>query len=198
MGAATPSWRLASLAGRAAGILLRPAATWRAVAAEAADARALLIGYVAPLAAIGPVCSAIGLQLFGASIAGIHLKPGLGATVTTAAVGYALGLVAVCLLTLAVSVLAPAFGGEANRGRALTLVSYSGTAFWLSGLLALYPTLGFPVAALGGLYSLYVLYLGLGPMMRVRPEQVLSCFAAVLVCALALAIALRLAAGRVG
>jgi hypothetical protein len=197
MGAAEPSWRLASLAGRAAGMLFRPAATWRIAATEPADARALFLGYVAPLAAIGPVCGAVGLQVFGASIAGIHLKPDLGATVTAAGLDYALGLLAVYLLALAVNALAPAFGGEASRGQALKLVAYSGTAVWLSGLFALYPTLGFPVAVLGGLYSFYVLYLGLGPLMRTRQERALSYFAAVLACALALGVLLRLAAARV-
>jgi hypothetical protein len=177
-------------------MLFRPTATWRSVAAEPADARALILGYVAPLAAIGPVCGAVGLQVFGASIAGIHLKPRLGATVLAAGLDYALGLLAVYLLALVVSALAPVFGGEANRGRALKLVSYSGTAVWLSGLFALYPTLGFPVAVLGGLYSFYVLYLGLGPLMRVRPQQALSYFAVLLACALALGVLLRLAAAR--
>jgi Yip1 domain len=197
MGTAEPSWRLASLAGRAAEILFRPAKTWRIVAAEPAEARALFLGYVAPLAAIGPVCGVVGLQVFGASIAGIHLKPGLGAMVVAAGLDYALGLVAVYLLALAVSALAPAFGGEASCSHALALVAYSGTPFWISGLFALYPTLGFPVAVLGGLYSFYVLYLGLGPMMRAAPERSLSYFAAVLACALALGVLLRLAAERV-
>ena len=173
------------------------AETWNIVAAEPADGRALYLGYVAPLAAIAPVCGAVGLQLFGASIAGIHLKPGLGATAIAAGLDYALGLLAVYLLALVVSALAPAFGGEASRGQALKLVAYSGTAIWLSGVFALYPTLGFPLAVLGGLYSFYAAYLGLGPLMRTAPERALSYFAAVLACAFAVGVLLRLAAARV-
>jgi len=178
-------------------MLFRPLATWRIVAAEPADSRALLLGYVAPLAAIGPVCGAVGLQVFGASIAGIRLKPGLGATMAAAGLDYALGLLAVCLLALAVSALAPAFGGAASRGEALKLVAYAGTAVWLSGLFALYPTLGPPMAVLGGLYSFYALHLGLGPVMRAAPERALSYFVVVLACALALGLLLRLAAAQV-
>jgi hypothetical protein len=179
-------------------MLLRPSDTWDRVATESADTRALYLGYVAPLAAIAPVCGAIGLQVFGASIAGIHLKPGLGETLLSAVVDYGLALLAVYLLALAVSALAPAFGGAASRDQALKLVAYSGTAVWLAGVFALYPTLGFPLAVLGGLYSLYALYLGLGPLMRPAPERTLTYFAAVLACALVLAMVLRLAAGRLG
>lgn len=198
MSAGEPSSRLAGLAARAMGMLFQPRATWQVIAAEPADPRALILAYVAPLAAIGPICGAIGLQVFGASIAGIHLKPGLGQTVLAAAVDYALVPLAVCLLALAVGALAPAFGGQAARGQALKLVAYSGTAVWVAGLFALYPTLGFPVAILGGLYSVYALYLGLGPLMRPAPERTLTYFAAVLACVAGLAIVLRLAAGRVG
>jgi hypothetical protein len=198
MSAAEPSSKRAGPAARAVGMLVRPQATWRAIADAPADARPLYLGYAAPLAAVGPVCGAIGLQVFGASIAGIHLKLGLGATLAAAAASYGLGLLAVYLLALAVSALAPAFGGRADRGRALNLVAFSATCFWLTGLFALYPTLGFPAAMLGGLYSLYALYLGLGPLMRIPPERTLTCFAGVLACGLTLALLLRLAAARVG
>jgi hypothetical protein len=198
MRTAEPSSKQAGLFGRAAAMLLRPAETWNIVAGEPADARALYLGYVAPLAALAPVCGVIGLQLFGASIAGIHLKPALGVTLVGAAVDYGLALLGVYLLALAVSALAPAFAGEGGRGQALKLVAHSGTAVWVAGVFALYPTLGFPMAILGSLYSLYALYLGLGPLMRPAPERTLTYFAAVLACALALAIVLRLAAGRIG
>jgi hypothetical protein len=198
MSAAEPSSKQAGLFGRAVAMLLRPAETWTVIADEPADIRALYLGYVAPLAAIAPVCGAVGLQVFGASIAGIHLKPGFGETLLGAAVDYGLALLSVYLLALAVSALAPAFRGEGGRGQALKLVAYSGTAVWVAGLFALYPTLGFPLAILGGLYSLYALYLGLGPLMRPATDRALTYFAAVLACALGLAIVLRLAAGRLG
>lgn len=198
MSAAEPSSGLAGLATRALGVLLRPNATWDEIAAEPLDGRALFLTYVAPLAAIGPIFGAIGLQVFGASIAGIHLKPALGQTLVGAAVDYALAPVGVFLLAVVVNALAPAFGGQTDRGQALKLVAYSGTAVWVAGLFALYPTIGFPVLILGGLYSLYAFYLGLGSLMRPAPERRLSYFAVVLVSASAIALILRLAAGWLG
>jgi len=198
MSAGEPSSRLAGLAGRAWSMLVRPRATWEIIAAEPADPRALFLAYVAPLAAVGPICGAMGLQVFGASIAGIHLKLGLGGTVLAAAANYGLGLLAVYLLAMAVSALAPAFGGQADLRRALNLVAFSATGFWVSGLFALYPTLGFPAAMLGGLCSLYALFRGLQPLMRPPPDRTLTYYAGVLACGLALTLILRLVAARVG
>lgn len=196
MGVAESSSKRADLVTRAKGMLLRPGLTWAEVADEPVTVRGLLLGYVAPLAAIGPACGAVGLVVFGASIAGVEVrKPSALETLGGGLIDYALNLFSIYLMALVVSALAPVFGGRTDRVAALKLVAYSGTAFWLAGLFALYPTLGFPVAILGGLYSLYALYLGLPRLMRSPAERVLTYFAVVLICAGALALLLRLAAG---
>ncbi|MDB5495838.1 MAG: hypothetical protein JWP86_3175 [Phenylobacterium sp.] len=197
MSAVEPSTKRAGLAMRAVGMLLHPGETWAAVAAEPIGVGELYRGYIAPLAAIAPICGAAGLLLFGASIAGIHLKPSLGATLLGAGLDYGLTLIAAYLLALAVAALAPAFGGTGSRIQALKLVAYAGTATWLAGVFALYPTVGFPVAVLGGLYSLYALYLGLSPLMRTPPERSLTYFAVILFAVLLLALLLRLGTGFV-
>lgn len=195
MGAAEQSSKRAGLMARATSMLLRPHQTWVEVAGELATVRGLLLGYVAPLAAIGPVCGALGLILFGPSIAGIQLKAAPLETVGGALIDYVLSVASAYLLALVISALAPAFGGRTDRTQALKLVAYSGTALWLAGAFALYPTLGFPIAILGALYSLYALYLGLPRLMRAPDERGLTYFAIVLVCAAALALLLRLATG---
>ncbi|MDB5475976.1 MAG: hypothetical protein JWP49_1487 [Phenylobacterium sp.] len=192
MSAAEPSSRRAGRVARAAGMLFRPGETWTAIDAEPATVSELYLGYIAPLAAITPVCGAIGLAIFGASIAGIHLKPSLVETLVGAVIDYGLALIATYVLALVIAGLAPAFGGVGNRVQALKLTAYAGTALWVAGVFALYPTLGFPLAILAGLYSLYLLYLGLPRLMRAPPERSLTYFAAVLLAALALALLLRL------
>jgi hypothetical protein len=192
MSAVEPSSKRAGLAARAAGMLFRPHETWVAVDAEPTTVSELYLGYIAPLAAIAPVCGAIGLAVFGASIAGIHLKPSLVETLVGAVIDYGLALIATYVLALVVAGLAPAFGGVGNRVQALKLTAHAATALWVAGLFALYPTLGFPLAILAGLYSLYLLYLGLPRLMRTPPEHSLTYFAAVLLAALLLALLLRL------
>lgn len=199
MSAAEPSSKRVGLAARAAAMLFRPASAWDVVAREPASTGELYRGYILPLAAIGPVCGAVGLLVFGAGLPGVGLmlRTSPVETLAGAALDYALGLVAVYLLALFVALIAPLFGGVANRLQALKLVAYSATAVWLSGFFALYPALGFPVAILGGLYSLYVLFLGLEPLMQVPRARHLNIFAAILVVAVLLSMGLRLASGFV-
>jgi len=189
----------ATLPGRAWRMLRSPAIAWSEVAAEPADARRLLATYVAPLAAIGPLCAAIGLQVFGGGIPGMYLtgaalKPGVAESLLGAALDYAFSLLTVWIMALAISALAPRFGGSVDRARAFSLVGHAATAFWLAGFFALYPVLGLPVTILGALYSLYALYLGLPMMMRCSPEQTLTYLASVLLVGGALILALRWAA----
>lgn len=196
MGVPEPSSNRAGAISRALGMLLRPGLTWAEVADEPATVRGLMLAYVAPLAAIGPVCGALGLLVFGAGIAGIKMKtPSLLETIGGGLLDYAFSLILAYLLALVISALAPRFGGRVDRVQAVKLVAYAGTAVWLAGVFALYPVLGFPVALLGALYSLYALYLGLPLLMRVPHERALTYFAAVLVCGVALADLVRLASG---
>jgi hypothetical protein len=182
---------------RPAGMLLQPGRTLEAIADQHADTVALYVGYILPFAAIGPVFGAIGLMVFGASIAGIHLKPPILQTLGGAAIDYILSLVSAYLLALIVAVLGPLFGASGGRLQALKLVAYAMTALWVAGVFSLYPTLGLPLMVLGALYSLYALYLGLHSVMRAPEEKVLTYFAAVLVCALVLGVVLRLGAGMI-
>ncbi|HEV2531467.1 Yip1 family protein [Phenylobacterium sp.] len=197
MSAAEPSSRHATPMAQVFGMLVRPGETLDALADQPFGAAELYRGYVVPLAAVGPVCGAAGLLVFGGGIARITLKMTLLPTLEHAVVSYGLSLVAVYVLALTIAVLAPAFGGVGARVQALKLVTFAGTALWLSGLFDLYPPLGFPLGLLGGLYSLYALHLGLAPMMRVSHDRALTYFACVLVAALLLGLLLRLAGGVV-
>ena len=169
-----------SLFARVRAMLLRPSRAWAVIEPEAVSLRELYRGYVAPLAAIPAVCGFVGMLLFGYTIAGIGFQANLATSLIETVVDYALTLAAVFLTALAIDALAPSFGGVRDRGQALKLAAYSATALWIAGVFALYPSLGLLVALLGGLYSLYALYLGLPRLMRVPPENALTYFAAVL------------------
>lgn len=196
MNAAQPPERRARRLWRPAGMLLRPGATLETVASQPADTVSLYLGYIAPLAAVGPLCGAVGLIIFGGGIAGLHMRMSPWPTLGLALADYAFALAGVYLLSLAIWALAPLFGARANRVQALKLVAYASTALWLAGVFSLYPALGLPLMVLGALYSLYALYLGLGRVMAAPAERTLSYFAAVLVLALVLGVLLRIARGR--
>ena len=179
--------RRASLVERIRGVLLRPAAEWDKIDLEPATIQSLFTGYAMPLAAIGPVCGAIGIVVFGFGIPGIatyHANP-LGAAVT-ALVSYGLALLATFLVGLIIDALAPTFGGVKNPVQAMKVAVYGSTASWLAGVFGLIPALA--VLAIAGLYSLYLYYVGLPKLMKTAPDKALGYTALVVLCYLVLAL----------
>lgn len=166
-----------ALASRAVAVLFRPAAAWEMAAAETTSVRQLLLGYVAPLAAIPAVCGGVS-KLLGFSIADVGLRSDPLTVVIEAVVGLAMMVVVVWLAGQIVGRLAGLFGGVTDGARGVRLVAYAGTAFWLAGLLYLVPGLEMPAALLGLLWSLYLFYGGLSVLLAVPEDRVLTCFAA--------------------
>ena len=154
------------LMDRAKSILLEPNATWKIVDAEFTKPGELYRGYILPLAALGPVCTAIGMSLFG-------LRVPLTTAVTQAVVGYVLALVSVFVIAQVINALAPTFGGQKNDVQALKGAAYSSTAAWVAGVFNLIPALAL-VGLLVSLYSLYLLYAGLPVVMKTPRDKALG------------------------
>lgn len=155
---------------RIKGILMDPKREWPAIAAEPATTAGLYTDWIAPLSAIGPIASFIGLSLFGISLpfVGRYQVPianGLANTI----VRYVLGLVCVYIFAIVIDKLAPSFGGQSDRIQALKVAAYSSTAAWIAGIFGLFPAIA--ILGLLGLYSIYLLYLGLPVLMKCPPEK---------------------------
>ena len=105
-----------NLVQRVQDILLRPRETWPQVEAESTDTATLYKGYLMLLAAIGPVCSFIGLSVLGL---GFGFRLPVMAGLSMAIVHYVLTLVWAYGMALNVDALAPTFGGpRGSPGRA--------------------------------------------------------------------------------
>lgn len=164
-------------------ILLTPKTEWPRIDAEPMTERGIFMGWVVPLAAIGPVCSLIGQQLFGGgSVMGISWKPSLGFSISTSVVTFVMSLIGTYVIAKIIDALAPTFGGTKNPVAALKVVAFSWTAAWLAGVFQLIPALA--VLALLGLYSLYLLYLGLPVLMKAPADKALGYTIAACVCAI--------------
>jgi hypothetical protein len=173
------------LMARAKAIILTPKDEWPKIASETQSSGDVFTRYVIPLAAIGPVASLIGGQIFGYG-AFFSYRPSLMGALGTAVISFLLTLLGVVILTLIADFLAPKFGGEANRARAFKLVAYGSTATWLAGIFGLIPSLGF--FSLLGLYSIYLFYTGATPMMKVPQDKSAAYTAVTILCAIVLAI----------
>jgi hypothetical protein len=79
---------------------------------------------------------------------------------------YVLGLASVYVLSLIVDALAPAFGGQKNGVQAFKVVAYASTASWIAGVGQVVPWISVLILLAGGVYSIYLLYLGLPQTMK--------------------------------
>lgn len=175
----------AGLVERAKAITLQPDATWPKIAAEQTSSGDILTRYALPLAAIGPIASFIGGQLFGISMLFATIKPGLMGGLTMAVTSFVMSLVALVILTFIADFLAPNFGGQSNRAQAFKLVAYSMTPGWVAAGLGIIPSLSM-IAALIGLYGLFLFYKGTTPLMKVPQEKAGMFTAVAVVCAIVL------------
>lgn len=167
-----PAWHR-HLVERAGAIILRPKATWEVIDAEAAPIRGLVVYYAVPLAAIGPVAYFLGGQIFGRgdTVLGLVYRPSLLNAVFAAILQYAFALIAVAVLAGIIQALARRFGGVSDPRQAFRAAIHGSTAFWLAGIFQLVPALA--VLSIVGLYSLYLIYIGLPKMMNTPREQAL-------------------------
>lgn len=173
-----------TLIDRAKAIILTPKDEWPKIASETASQGDILRSYVLPLAAIGPIATLIGGQIFGIGILGFSYKPSLMASLSTALISYVLGIVMVFALAFIADFLATKFGGESNRANAFKLVAFGATASWLSGIFSLIPMLG--ILGLLGLYSFYLFYTGASTMMKVPAEKAVGYTVVTFLCAFVL------------
>jgi hypothetical protein len=175
-----------ALMDRAKNIVLQPKQEWPVIDAEQTSVGALYMGYIIPLAAIGPIA-----RLIGFSVIGFHY-PFVGGTYRTpfawglksAVIGYVLALIGTFVLALIIDALAPTFGGQKNQIQALKVAAYSSTAAWLAGIFVIIPALA--ILGLLGLYSLYLLYLGLPILMKAPQEKAMGYTVVVIIVAIVL------------
>jgi hypothetical protein len=157
---------------RAKAMLLSPRAEWPLVAAEPDTVGGLYSGYIAVMAAIPVIMHFLSSTLIGVSVPflGSYRVP-IAAGVTTAVLTYVLSLIWIYVVALIVDALAPSFGAEKNRVQALKAVAYSSTAYWVASIVGIIPGLGLLALLAGGIYSIYLLNMGLPFTMKCPPEK---------------------------
>jgi len=158
-----------NLVDRAKKIVLQPKQEWQVIANEPQTVQGIYTQYVMILAAIPAVAAFVGFSLIGMSGFGASYRMPIAAGVAHMIVSYVLALGMVYVLALIIDALAPTFAGQKNFMQALKVAAFAPTASWLAGVFYIIPALGI-LAVIGGLYSLYLLYLGLAPLMK-TPED---------------------------
>lgn len=154
-----------SLVSRVQNILISPQNEWPVIASEGASVGSLYTGYFIPLAAFKAVCSIIGtIILLGSA--------GLVLGLISGVIGLAVDLGLLFVVGLIAGKLAPSFGGRDDLTQGLKLVGYAGTSVWvIGGIGALIPFVGWLIGLLALIYGLYLLYLGVAPVMGVPADK---------------------------
>lgn len=163
---------------RAWGLLREPKKEWEQIRAEETTTPNILIGYVAPLAAIPPVCDLIGSSLFNRM-----LQDAPGDALIRAVVTWVVSIGLVFFLGVLTNAVAENFEGDKDDLAAQKLAAYSLTPAFLSGFFSLWPPLWwlslFALAAM-----VYLMYRGLPILMKAPQERALGYAATVTITAM--------------
>jgi hypothetical protein len=167
-----------SIVDRAKNIILKPVDEWNVIAEEPASVSGLFTNYAMVLAAI-PLFAGIvftgALGMSAGSLGGMGggaMTMGFTAVAGMAVIGYVLSLVTLYLMSLIVNTVSPSFNGKSELTQSTKLMAYASTPTWVAGLVAWVPILGGLVSLAAIAYVVYLIYLGLKPVLGVPQEKV--------------------------
>ncbi|MCB0711612.1 MAG: YIP1 family protein [Ignavibacteriae bacterium] len=148
----------AGLVDRAKNILMNSKEEWSVVASEAPNVGGIITGYVIPLSLIPAVATFLALTVVGGSV-------GMAFGIGQAILALVVAIVGVLLSAAIINALSGTFDSRNDFGRALQLVAYASTPSWVLGILNIIPGLNIVVALGAMVWSVYLFYLGLNPVM---------------------------------
>lgn len=153
---------------RVKNIIVNPKKEWEVIATESSTVSSLLTSYVLPLTVIGAIAAFVGYGLIGVSVLGFKVA-GVNWGLYYALNKLIVGIIAYYVSVYVVDMLAPSFASEKDLNRSAQLVAYGTTPAMIGGLFAILPAIAL-IGILFSLYSVYVWYLGLGPVKK-TPED---------------------------
>ena len=146
---------------RATNIIVKPADEWQVIKNEASDKKQVIMNYALPVIAVVAIASLIGGFIF--------TRFSVSYQVLSALIAFIVPFAGMYISAIVINELAPSFGSKKDINAAFKLVIYSFTASFLASIVTgLIPPLFF--VGIFGLYSIYLLWLGITPMME-TPED---------------------------
>ncbi len=147
-------------------IITNPVQAWENIKHDTDDKQEILIKFALPLIVLGSFTTFIGSASFGL---GHSTYIGF-----MSAIAYFISCIAgIYISAVVINELAPNFGSEKDLDKAFKLVIYSSSASFLATIVSsLHPMLSF--VGLFGLYSIYIFWLGVKPMMNTPEDKKLG------------------------
>ncbi|HLP48096.1 MAG TPA: Yip1 family protein, partial [Candidatus Kapabacteria bacterium] len=147
---------------RVIGIITKPNIEWVVIKEnKLMTVSDMFLKYAIVLAAIPAIAGFIGNALIGTSYMGFTVKYPISSALIWAIMTYIMQLVGAFLVGVIIDALATTFGAQKDMVESMKTAVFSFTAAWVSSILLIIPALGVLVMVVGGLYSLYLLYLGI-------------------------------------
>lgn len=185
-----------NLIDRAKNIIVAPKKEWEAIDAENTPHAKVATGYLMWLALIPAAAIFIGWGLIGQKVLGIHVSGTIGLGLRQAIMQFVSILGGAYLTAFVFDMLAPSFGSQKNFNKAFSLTAYCYTPVCIGGIFYIHWSLTF-LAGLISLYALYLLYIGLKPMMKTPDDKVTGYFVVSLVVMVVVSIALSFILGAI-
>ena len=177
------------IVNRVKNILITPKTEWVTIEAERLPSAKLLTSYLLLLALIPAAGQFIGQGFVGTTVLGFKVGGTISLGLKGAITSYVTMVGGAYLAAWIINLLASSFGSEQNFDQAFALVVYSYTPMYLAGVFYIVPSLGF-LAMLAGIYGLYLLYIGLQPMMKTPADKIVVYCIVSLVCLVVVSIVL--------
>lgn len=164
-----------NLIERAKKIMFNPKEEWVVISQETTSVAQLFTGYLLILAIIPALAQFVRYGLIGYELpfAG-HIAGSVGLGVRYAIIAYASYIIGAFISAYLIDALAPSFGSQKNTSKAMQLVVYSYTPMLIASVFWMIPGLYF--LSIIGLYGLYLLYIGLTPMMQTPEDKAIGYF----------------------
>ena len=155
-----------ALFDRVKNIIVNPKQEWQVINNETANGASLIFSYLFPLALIAAVATFIGFSFLTFGGIGFGTEYGL----ISAVVILIQLVVSVYVNALVTDAFAPSFSSEKNLGKSIQLVVYAATPAYVGSILNIIPVIGWLGSIAGGIYSIYLFYLGI-PVLKKTPED---------------------------
>ncbi|HEU4517681.1 MAG TPA: Yip1 family protein [Steroidobacteraceae bacterium] len=177
---------MSNLVARVQNILMTPKTEWPVIAAEPETTSGLYTKYILIVSAVAAIAMFVKASLIGTSTFIGTYRMDVGAGIGYAVTMYVAGLVGIYLWSLIINALAPTFGGQKDSVQALKTAAYAATAAWVGSIGQLVPWLGWLIGIAAGIYSIYLLYLGLPHTMKAPADRAAGYTAVAIIVAIVL------------
>ncbi len=146
---------------RVIGIITKPNEEWEVIKNESMTVADMFLKYAIFVAAIPAIAGFIGFALIGVSVMGFTVRYPMSNALIWAILMYVMQLVGVFVLGFIIDALATTFGAQKDMVGSMKAAVFANTPAWIASVLLIIPALGMLGMVVGGLYALYLLYLGI-------------------------------------